>query len=112
MEPAVTTIQPSVGGNWSLKQAKYDERDVIGEGAMAVVYSGKYKDQDVAIKIMREYLKSSDPQLLEAFDREAELSASCSHDNVVRVLGFNKEEKALCMGKLFSLPLFVLNFLY
>jgi serine/threonine protein kinase len=42
----------------------------------------------------------STPGLLGAFDREAALSLSCVHENVVSTIGIDLIEKVLCMGML------------
>ena len=67
---------------------RYELRDVIGSGGMALVYLARDRKLDslVAVKLLADNL-SADPELRERFRREAELARRLSHPNVVRVLG-------------------------
>ena len=67
---------------------RYELRNVIGSGGMALVYLARDRKLDsmVAVKLLADNL-SADPGLRERFRREAELARRLSHPNVVRVLG-------------------------
>ncbi|MEO7669331.1 MAG: protein kinase, partial [Polyangia bacterium] len=63
---------------------------LIGEGGMGVVFeasharlAGRY-----AIKVLLQKL-SDNPEALERFDREARITSSLQHPNIVQVIDFN-----------------------
>jgi serine/threonine protein kinase len=65
--------------------------DLIGEGGMGVVYeatherlAGRY-----AIKVLLQRL-SDDPEAMARFDREARITSSLQHPNIVQVVDFNR----------------------
>lgn len=67
----------------------------IASGGMATVYLCRYEGEEgfrkkVAVKVIREDL-SSDRRFRELFAREARLSASLSHPNLVQVFDFGRE---------------------
>ncbi|PYQ52569.1 MAG: hypothetical protein DMF78_10990 [Acidobacteria bacterium] len=59
--------------------------DLVGEGAMGVVYRGRDQslDRDVALKVMR--AKSAEPEDRERFLREARSVARLQHPNIITV---------------------------
>ena len=59
--------------------------DLVGEGAMGVVYRGRDQslDRDVALKVMR--AKSAEPEDKERFLREARSVARLQHPNIITV---------------------------
>ncbi|NLA59378.1 MAG: Stk1 family PASTA domain-containing Ser/Thr kinase [Firmicutes bacterium] len=65
---------------------RYEIRDRIGEGGMAVVYRAKDRllHRWVAVKVLREQY-ASDEDFVERFRREAQAAASLSHPNVVNI---------------------------
>ncbi|NLY30001.1 MAG: Stk1 family PASTA domain-containing Ser/Thr kinase [Firmicutes bacterium] len=65
---------------------RYEIRERIGEGGMAVVYRAKDRllHRWVAVKVLREQY-ASDEDLVERFRREAQSAASLSHPNVVNI---------------------------
>ncbi|HHV94577.1 MAG TPA: Stk1 family PASTA domain-containing Ser/Thr kinase [Firmicutes bacterium] len=65
---------------------RYEIRERIGEGGMAVVYKAKDKllHRCVAVKVLREQY-ASDEDFVERFRREAQAAASLSHPNVVNI---------------------------
>ena len=73
---------------------KYELRQVIGHGAMGVVYRAYDPElkREVAIKRVKSSFLS--PQELARFRREAELAASLQHPNVVRVLDYGETHES------------------
>ncbi|XP_042442289.1 serine/threonine-protein kinase STY13-like [Zingiber officinale] len=64
----------------------------IGEGAYAKVYSGKYKNQDVAVKILHNEYNPEDMEKKEAmFMREVTALVQVQHNNLVKFVGALKE---------------------
>jgi serine/threonine protein kinase len=59
---------------------------VIGRGAFGEVHRGRYRDQDVAIKMLVPE-KRKDMALIEAFLSEVRLMATMEHPNVVPFIG-------------------------
>lgn len=66
----------------------------IGEGGLAVVYSGTHLaiDKPVAIKVLREEF-SGDDTLVQRFLREARTSSRLSHPNIVAIFDFGRTPK-------------------
>ncbi|RWW42934.1 hypothetical protein BHE74_00051464 [Ensete ventricosum] len=64
----------------------------IGEGAHAKVYEGKYKNQNVAVKVMHKGDTPEEAAKREArFMREVRMLARVQHKNLVKLLGACKE---------------------
>ena len=65
---------------------RYEIRERIGEGGMALVYRAKDRllHRWVAVKVLREQY-ASDEDFVERFRREAQAAASLSHPNVVNI---------------------------
>ena len=76
--------------------AKYQIRQVLGQGSMGTVYLGLNPDTDllVAIKILPKS-QALRPRLVERFKLEAKIAAKIKHQNAVRVLdaGYDKSKK-------------------
>lgn len=74
----------------------YHILEQLGKGGMAIVYKAydTRLDRDVAIKMIRLDAFPSEHQkrLLERFKREAKVSASLSHPNIVKVLDYGEED--------------------
>ena len=70
--------------------------DILGEGAMGVVYKGYDPSikRHVAIKTIRAELLSTDDggEFMERFKREAQAAGRLSHPNVVTVFEFGDHE--------------------
>lgn len=64
----------------------------IGRGGMGVVYEARQAmlERPVAIKVISSKY-SSDPEFMDRFEREARITASIDHPNVVRVFDFDRE---------------------
>ena len=66
----------------------------LGAGGMATVYAAHQAsmDRDVAIKVMRNELSSSDPTFFSRFEREARVTASLEHVHILPVIDFGQAE--------------------
>ncbi|MBX3138549.1 serine/threonine protein kinase, partial [Candidatus Obscuribacterales bacterium] len=67
---------------------KYELLDVIGSGAMGVIYRARHLilDKVVAIKVL--HAPQADPTLIMRFQREARAASSLNHPNVITVYDF------------------------
>ncbi|GAA0169312.1 hypothetical protein Leryth_013310 [Lithospermum erythrorhizon] len=75
----------------------------IGEGAHAKVYEGKYKNQNVAIKIVH---KGETPEEIakaeSRFDREVAMLSRVQHKNLVKFIGACKEPVMVVVTELLA----------
>lgn len=78
--------------NLSFKNLKLGP--VLGEGAYATVYEGKYGDITVAAK---KVIIKSDKKIIDAFYRECRLMASLRHPNIVLFLGLTTNNVEMFM---------------
>ncbi|MBI1944159.1 MAG: serine/threonine protein kinase [Deltaproteobacteria bacterium] len=83
--------------------AKYRLERLLGEGGMGQVWAATYCPEGgfvrpVAVKLIHEHL-AAQPAFVDAFRREAEVSALLLHKNIVQVLDFGREGERwfLCM---------------
>ncbi|MCC7070368.1 MAG: serine/threonine protein kinase [Deltaproteobacteria bacterium] len=83
--------------------AKYRLERVLGEGGMGRVWAATYCPEGgfvrpVAVKLIHDHL-AKQPAFVDAFRREAEVSALLLHKNIVQVLDFGREGERwfLCM---------------
>src|SRR5437899_12764923 len=67
--------------------SRYQIEKQIGEGAIGVVFRARHirHGRLFAIKVMRRRL-TSDPKVVQRFEREAELAGRLAHPNVVPVV--------------------------
>jgi serine/threonine protein kinase len=67
---------------------KYELLDVIGSGAMGIIYRARHLilDKVVAIKVL--HTTQADPALIMRFQREARAASSLNHPNVITVYDF------------------------
>jgi len=70
---------------------RYEVRDVLGKGGMAMVYRAHQTsmDRDVAIKVMAADI-SNDTQFLERFNNEARIVARLEHPHILPVYDFGQ----------------------
>lgn len=70
--------------------AGFELREIIGEGAMGVVYVAQQSglEREVAVKVLREELRIL-PESLRRFRDEAKILARLSHPSIVRVISAN-----------------------
>jgi len=64
-----------------MKELVFGEK--LGVGTSADVYKGSYREQEVAIKVMRPLL---DPKLIENFKKELDIMGYVSHLNQIQVM--------------------------
>jgi serine/threonine protein kinase len=85
------TCQCEIDASWKL--GRYILERHIGGGGMGTIYEAKdtHTERTVAVKVLKEALASND-QFLKDFAREAQLTASISHPNVVEVYEFGEDQ--------------------
>jgi serine/threonine protein kinase len=85
-DPATTIMPPSVIRPGVLLQGRYEIETMLGDGGMGRVYAARdrLKDEDVAIKVLRNELLSS-MAARGRFLSEAKVSCRLAHPNIVRV---------------------------
>jgi serine/threonine protein kinase len=73
---------------------RYELRERLGKGGMAIVYKGwdTNLERPVAIKVLHEYLVD-DNDFRTRFEREAKVVASLDHPNIVQVYDFDVAER-------------------
>mmetsp|Transcript_38447 Transcript_38447/g.65463 ORF Transcript_38447/g.65463 Transcript_38447/m.65463 type:complete len:124 (+) Transcript_38447:1-372(+) len=75
------------------------ERDVvvgkkIGGGGVGVIYTGKFRGQDVALKTL--FDPKANAELVQEYLDEVLVMSSMDHPNIVRFLGANLNPPNLC----------------
>ncbi|VBB28480.1 unnamed protein product [Acanthocheilonema viteae] len=75
--------------SWEIRHEQIEFKELLGEGAIFVVYKGKFKDdgkeKEVAVKVHKGH--SSDRKTVEQICREARIMRRLEHPNVVRLYG-------------------------
>jgi serine/threonine protein kinase len=73
---------------------RYELRERLGKGGMAVVYKGwdTNLERTVAVKVLHEYLVE-DEDFRTRFEREAKIIASLDHPNIVQVYDFDVADR-------------------
>jgi tRNA A-37 threonylcarbamoyl transferase component Bud32 len=66
----------------------FDNNKVLGDGAYGTVYRGRYRGQDVAIKVLK--MQDLPTEMLDEFDREIDLMTKLRHKNIVQFIGASK----------------------
>jgi serine/threonine protein kinase/Tfp pilus assembly protein PilF len=100
--PAGTTTQSRSSGSLPsqfllipgmLLAGRYEILQVLGEGGMGAVYKAKDRELDrlVALKVIRPEL-ASNPDILQRFKQEIQLSSKVTHRNVVRIYDLGDAE--------------------
>ncbi len=85
-------------------KARYEIREVLGQGGMGVVYRAHDKliKRDVALKTLRDV---PDPSALQLFYKECDVLASMSHPNIVEIFDLGECEEAGGRKPYFVMPL-------
>lgn len=72
----------------------FDSSHVVGRGGFGTVYQGKWRQRDVAVKV----LDDSSTQGTAEFQRELQILTMCRHQHIVPLLGFAMEpRRPLCL---------------
>lgn len=69
-------------GGWVIQSKDLQVFELIGKGEFGDVYKGKYKNQDVAIKELKDKERAG-----QAFLKEASVMTSMRHPNLVQLIG-------------------------
>ena len=80
-------------GSFSLGGDRYVVEELIGNGAMAIVFGGRHRtlSRPIAVKILRpEVAENADQQ--QRFLREARSASQLNHENIVGVLDFGWDD--------------------
>ena len=75
---------------WSVDDAEVDLMLMIGQGSFGDVWTAQYRDQTVAVKILKIRADDCTDQQLKEFKDESELLRSIFHANIVRLIGTGK----------------------
>ncbi|MHC4941183.1 MAG: protein kinase domain-containing protein [Planctomycetota bacterium] len=75
----------------TLQYGPYSIVEELGSGGMGTVYLAERDDERVALKVVHEHLLA-EPGVIKRFEREADVGAQITHDNVVRTLGAETAE--------------------
>ena len=79
---------------WEVDSIDLQYGPCIGMGSFAKVYSGKWRDMKVAIKLLTTLhaLQMNDEETLREMDKEATMLLTLQHGHVVRFLGAGKTD--------------------
>ena len=75
---------------WSVENDKIGFQQKIGEGSFGDVWTAEYRDQIVAIKVLKIKAEDCTDEHLQDFRDESELLRSIFHANIVRFIGTGK----------------------
>ncbi|XP_037444077.1 serine/threonine/tyrosine-protein kinase HT1-like [Triticum dicoccoides] len=106
VEPARCSDATSPPGSWIDRKLLVDPKMLfvgskIGEGAHGKVYTGKYGDQIVAIKVLNSGSTPEEKVTLEdRFIREVNMMCKVKHDNLVKFIGACKEPLMVIVSEL------------
>jgi hypothetical protein len=93
---AVTSQVPMPTALWHMDFEELHFSEKIGMGAAATVYRGTYRDQTVAIKILRTGESLTEEKDLDDFRKELEILKTLRAPNIVTFMGATLEPR-LCM---------------
>ena len=89
LERAEKTVE-ELSNIWSVDNDKVDFRQRIGKGSYGDVWTGEYRDQIVALKVLKIKAEDCTDEQLQDFRDESELLRSIFHANIVRFIGTGK----------------------
>ena len=75
---------------WSVDDDEVELKRMIGQGSFGDVWTARYRDQSVAIKILKIKAEDCTDQQLQEFKDESDLLRSIFHGNIVRFIGTGK----------------------
>ena len=89
LERAEKTVE-ELSNIWSVDNDKVDFRQRIGKGSYGDVWTVEYRDQIVAVKVLKIKAEDCTDEQLQDFRDESELLRSIFHANIVRFIGTGK----------------------
>lgn len=93
LPPLATSPCPKCGGKimMPMKMRQFELRSVVGTGGMGKVYRAydTVLQRMVAVKIMRPEMEK-EPRALENFYREARVTASLNHTNIIQIYNYDE----------------------
>ena len=75
---------------WSVENDKISLQQNIGEGSFGDVWTAEYRDQIVAVKVLKIKAEDCTDEQLQDFRDESELLRSIFHVNIIRFIGTGK----------------------
>ena len=89
LERAEQTVE-ELSNIWSVDNDKVDFRQRIGKGSFGDVWTVEYRDQIVAVKVLKIKADDCTNEQLQEFRDESQLLRSIFHANIVRFIGTGK----------------------
>jgi len=91
--------------DWGIKRNEIVKRNdqQLGEGAWAIVYRGKFRGCDVAVKEMYPDIMSNCNK--ESFLREAEMASRCRHPCLLQFIGATTDERPVIITEIMECSL-------
>ena len=72
---------------WSVDKEEIERDKMIGQGSFGDVWTAQYRDQTVAVKVLKIEAQDCTNEQLQEFKDESELLRSIFHANIVRFIG-------------------------
>ena len=92
LEIAEQTVE-QLSNIWSVDTDEVKFKRVIGQGAFGDVWTAEYRDQTVAVKILKIKAEDCTDEQLQEFKDESDLLRSIFHANIVRFIGTGKTDE-------------------
>ena len=89
LEIAEQTVE-ELANIWSVDNTQIQFRRMVGEGSFGNVWTAKYRDEIVAVKVLKIKVDDCTEEQLKDFMDESELLRSIFHANIVRFIGTGK----------------------
>lgn len=86
---------PPESSELDIKEVQRDKE--IGRGATAVVFSGKWRNNDVAVKVCSVPTPAMAKMLANVINSEIKIHMSVAHHNVLTMFGFSRAQKEVSM---------------
>ena len=72
---------------WSVDNEEIQRAEMIGQGSFGDVWTAQYRDQTIAVKVLKIEAQDCTNEQLQEFKDESELLRSIFHANIVRFIG-------------------------